>query len=344
MMGMNKFYVVVAVVALTAAVANASVVLGTTDTFDASLPSGTLWGLDGATPADGWHHLAVNWDPNNPGQHVEYFGNTTKQRAGQDPAVQTQLQTHSGAPGTLLVQYLASWGNQRMDGTQNPGTPWHDPQCTQINYIEFQGVAGVTYSVDAWAAAIYNDASGGSLANHPQVVNKATDNPPQPVGAQFPNIQIGLKQGSVDATDVTTNYPAFTLSYPANDMQWVHSPVVTLTATVNGPISIILKTSNPDTRSGIGIDTDTRFDDVHIMTGPTCSVPWADANGDGFVDMVDFAILQTCLSQGAAGTFDMTHCGCFDHNKDNTVDGNDVAAFVQCAAGPSIPVDPANCP
>lgn len=77
---------------------------------------------------------------------------------------------------------------------------------------------------------------------------------------------------------------------------------------------------------------------------------WADADKDGDVDIVDFAVFQRCLNSGGQqcpcqGTPPALpgECFYFDHNGDGWVDPLlDLAAFIACANGPSVPVS--SCP
>ena len=75
-------------------------------------------------------------------------------------------------------------------------------------------------------------------------------------------------------------------------------------------------------------------------TYQACNRPFADADADGDVDMDDFAILQACLTlqEGAPIlTYPPANCSCYDANSDGAVDGTDIQAFVDCAAGPGVP-------
>jgi PKD repeat protein len=71
-----------------------------------------------------------------------------------------------------------------------------------------------------------------------------------------------------------------------------------------------------------------------------CNTPFADADGDGDVDQVDFAAFQSCYtgSNPPAGAFDVERCFCFDHEGgDSDVDELDYADFEDYATGPGIP-------
>jgi len=71
-----------------------------------------------------------------------------------------------------------------------------------------------------------------------------------------------------------------------------------------------------------------------------CHVPYADADGDGDVDLSDFAELQRCYS-GENHLFP-EGCFCQDYDGDNDVDMLDFAAFSACldTSGPNIPAAP----
>ncbi len=59
---------------------------------------------------------------------------------------------------------------------------------------------------------------------------------------------------------------------------------------------------------------------------------------DDDVDMADFALLQACLTldpETAISDYPV-RCSCFDVNKDEILNGPDIQAFVDCAAGPGV--------
>jgi hypothetical protein len=76
------------------------------------------------------------------------------------------------------------------------------------------------------------------------------------------------------------------------------------------------------------------------VVSPGCRDPFADADADGDVDQLDFAIMQACVSgelaPAAAG------CVCFDRPEsgfphgDSDVDHDDLDAFEACASGPGV--------
>lgn len=80
--------------------------------------------------------------------------------------------------------------------------------------------------------------------------------------------------------------------------------------------------------------------DPAVIAGvPTrCNTPFADTDGDGDVDQVDFSVFQACFTGGspAPGTFDAVHCLCLDRDADNDVDELDYGDFEDCATGPGV--------
>jgi len=78
-----------------------------------------------------------------------------------------------------------------------------------------------------------------------------------------------------------------------------------------------------------------------------CSTPnYADANGDGHVDMNDFAFFQRCYSGSGHAVPALPYCLCFDRGSDspgdNDIDQFDFASFVACAGRAG--TTPPNCP
>jgi hypothetical protein len=70
-----------------------------------------------------------------------------------------------------------------------------------------------------------------------------------------------------------------------------------------------------------------------LVVGRNCNTPCVDIDGDGYVDMDDFAGLQRCLNPliVEAG------CECFDNmNPRGKIDEFDVNYFVKCASGPDL--------
>lgn len=69
-----------------------------------------------------------------------------------------------------------------------------------------------------------------------------------------------------------------------------------------------------------------------------CQDPFADADGDGDVDLIDFAAFQACFT---GETDDIpAGCECFDRNGSGSISGEDYADFEACASGPRIIADP----
>jgi hypothetical protein len=86
--------------------------------------------------------------------------------------------------------------------------------------------------------------------------------------------------------------------------------------------------------------SEVEFDNVKIEIAgqEACNTPWADAEGDGDVDQIDFAIFQTCFSGTGGGI--LPGCKCMDITQDGSVDKNDFVRFALCASGPDIPAVP----
>jgi hypothetical protein len=72
-----------------------------------------------------------------------------------------------------------------------------------------------------------------------------------------------------------------------------------------------------------------------------CGDPRYDDDGDGDVDMADFAVFQRCVTLGQGGVLDAVQCRCMNANGDTLIDTNDLAAFTSCASGPGVPASAA---
>jgi len=88
---------------------------------------------------------------------------------------------------------------------------------------------------------------------------------------------------------------------------------------------------------------DAWYDEVALTE---CHNPRPDVNGDGAVDMLDFARLQTCITGPADPfmavnpLFDRANCQCLDLDGDQDVDIADLDGFLNCAAGPGVLANP----
>jgi hypothetical protein len=80
-------------------------------------------------------------------------------------------------------------------------------------------------------------------------------------------------------------------------------------------------------------------DDDGVGDACDCGTPWADSDADGDVDLRDFAAFQACPP---ANGHMWEYCLCLDHSGDETVDADDLGAFLDCldTSGPDIPADP----
>lgn len=83
-----------------------------------------------------------------------------------------------------------------------------------------------------------------------------------------------------------------------------------------------------------------------------CRDPFADLDGDGDVDQLDFGLWQLCYSGPTGSTFDGDACTCLDRDDQNgdhlynppddgdeDVDMDDFTKFSACFSGPGIPAD-----
>ncbi|HPU25453.1 MAG TPA: LamG domain-containing protein [Phycisphaerae bacterium] len=68
--------------------------------------------------------------------------------------------------------------------------------------------------------------------------------------------------------------------------------------------------------------------------GVWCNMPFADADDNGVVDMLDFAIVQRCIALSGE-TLD-SQCACFDRDLDSDIDLLDLSEFAKCATGPGV--------
>lgn len=93
---------------------------------------------------------------------------------------------------------------------------------------------------------------------------------------------------------------------------------------------------------GLGQKFGFHLDGCELRASVTCHTPFADADGDGDVDAVDFAVLQRCLTGDEEGhppiPANPTYCTCFDRaGTVGAIDAADVEAFLNCMTGPMIP-------
>lgn len=86
------------------------------------------------------------------------------------------------------------------------------------------------------------------------------------------------------------------------------------------------------------------WDDLAIKS--SCNDPFADADGDGDVDQVDFAVFQLCLTDDLTSPPPVPrpeYCLCFNRPEDlvpdNDIDQADWTKFEACASGPGILAD-----
>lgn len=77
--------------------------------------------------------------------------------------------------------------------------------------------------------------------------------------------------------------------------------------------------------------------DFYVEAIGGCNSPRTDLDGDGDVDQSDFGVMQRCLTWSAGGVLEGCHCANF--NDDETVNGQDLTIFENCARGPTIQAD-----
>lgn len=113
------------------------------------------------------------------------------------------------------------------------------------------------------------------------------------------------------------------------------------------PNGIIARDNTPENNGGYSRLVLLGSGSVRVVL--ECNVPFADADKDGDVDHVDFAVFQRCISPeyGDYYTLDPI-CECFDRPEssgkthgDYDVDQADFDRFLECVSGPAIPADPA---
>jgi hypothetical protein len=90
----------------------------------------------------------------------------------------------------------------------------------------------------------------------------------------------------------------------------------------------------PDCKDGGGTYRAGKNCDTYVC----CHTPFADTDGDGDVDQMDFAAFQLCYTGAGGGVPE--GCECWDRDGgtgDNDVDANDFTAFSNCWTGPNVP-------
>lgn len=271
--------VVMVVLGIMAAGASAAVVVGGTETFTSGVNGGADWGVGGPSAYDGWQVDLFKGYDSRPGNndHKEYFGSTgqilTDWPDGRKSKGQPDPGSRSGDPGTLVVQHNAFWnGADPAKGEADPPST-----CTQLKYISFNSVAGTVYELTGWVNTVFIQHGTAWDGMHPRIVDH--NNPPMP--AQFPDIQIGLKNGLADANDLDITYTQVTnlidnmAGGVPNPNAWVQFSVSAIGD--GGPMTILLKVAAPDISSGAvhenrTWDVDVRFDDITLTPEPTTLV------------------------------------------------------------------------
>ena len=69
-----------------------------------------------------------------------------------------------------------------------------------------------------------------------------------------------------------------------------------------------------------------------------CHRPFADADGDGDVDQIDFSVFQLCFTgETNSISADPAYCLCFDRDLTGTIGESDFLEFLRCVTGPDVP-------
>ncbi|MEP0841599.1 MAG: hypothetical protein HRF43_02670 [Phycisphaerae bacterium] len=90
---------------------------------------------------------------------------------------------------------------------------------------------------------------------------------------------------------------------------------------------------------------DDNLDGLTDCADPTCAEsanckandPFADVDGDGDVDAIDFGKFQACITGPV--TLTASGCGMLDRDHDEHIVASDLNAFLACVSGPNIPAD-----
>ncbi|MBP7936902.1 MAG: hypothetical protein KA354_19850 [Phycisphaerae bacterium] len=147
-------------------------------------------------------------------------------------------------------------------------------------------------------------------------------------------------------------------TYDANEwpMMYVHAPEDGLYPieidylAKSGNTFLWLLTTDPAWTVWNPINSDPNYFGVHFYADvATCDhQPFADADGDGDVDQVDFGTFQTCFTGSTPPSGPLGLCKCFDRDNygvgNGAVDAADLAEFAKCYTGAMIPWSSAQSP
>jgi hypothetical protein len=104
---------------------------------------------------------------------------------------------------------------------------------------------------------------------------------------------------------------------------------------VSGPVEVFVGAVSRLT----GGDERTWYDGLAYER--VCNALTADWDGDGDLDLNDFAALQRCITGPEPAQSLPDACLCFDLERDRILYAAELDAFVACASGPAVPADPA---
>lgn len=202
-------------------------------------------------------------------------------------------------------------------------------QTIAAPYVDAQAISTEAFNIRAELAA-----NGGTQFEPVTIKIRLLDGTPTDVEQVFGEAVIladgGNEETGIEGDQGLVASPDFNAVVPQNSQYMTDPPLLT--------IAIEFQTSGAGFNEYYGFYVD------NVRSGPfvppSCygRLIWADNNDDGMVDMLDFAELQTCLTQGVAGAQDLPlECICLDRNFDQRITEADVVEFVKCATGPAVP-------
>lgn len=147
-------------------------------------------------------------------------------------------------------------------------------------------------------------------------------------------VRIRLLDGGIDGAEIaaTTVYECRT---GCGGYDWVFAEVagVALSNAMTAVWEMVEATSDGSATHADG-----------LVFESACNYPFADANGDNTVDLVDFGLLQLCFGAGLGPAALPGACVCFERSGDGGITDTDVSEFVKCYSGPAIPWSMATAP
>ncbi len=292
------------------------------------------------------------WSPPT-GPNSSATNSATFTTAGPTIQVNPQSQTVC-SPGVPSVQFTVS-----ATGTGGLSYQWLKNNNPLANGGHYSGVTTSQLTVapvDASDLGVYRaevtDSNGTTPSEEALLTMYAaptiTTNPQTQLITAGDNVNF-----TVAASSAVTPSPALDYQWQRDEVNLVDDGVnvvgaTTPTLTLNG---VTVLDSGARLRAVV---TDTCGQSVNsvaatlLVLEPTCNDPFADADGDGDVDVGDFGVFQACF--GEIAPFTNSACRCVDRDDSGVVDAADFGApgdpqpntFIGCFSGAGIPADP-NC-